>query len=147
MPKVVYSPAKGLVQESGTGVVFEGESISFAATPFTPVQTVSTTGAITSPGVYAITSSTGGAKTVTLPVANLFPGGTFIFRSLSADAHVIAAASADGKGIAGQAGVAAALALSGSNLALGGKQGFSVVLVNDGQTYCVTGGSGSFSIT
>jgi hypothetical protein len=150
MPKITYSPSKGLVQEAGTGVVFQGESISFAATPFSPVQEISATGAVTAPGVYTITSSTGGAKTVTLPSVSAFPGANFVFRVNSVDAHILTGSSADQKAVfTGLVQVAAGTAAAkvGSKLTFAAVAGTSVVLVSDGSQYCITGGSGSFALS
>ena len=150
MPKIVYSPAKGLVQEAGTGVVFQGESISFAATPFTPVQSVSATGAVTAPGVYEVTSSTGGAKTITLPSVTAFPGANFVFRTTSVDAHILTGSSADQKAVftgLTQLAAGTAAAKLGSKLTFAAVAGTSVVLVSDGSQYCITGGSGSFVLS
>ena len=150
MPKITYSPSKGLVQEAGTGVVFQGESISFAATPFSPVQEISATGAVTAPGVYTITSSTGGAKTVTLPSVSAFPGANFVFRVNSVDAHILTGSSADQKAVFTgliQAAAGTASAKVGSKLTFAAVAGTSVVLVSDGSQYCITGGSGSFALS
>ena len=151
MPKIVYSPAKGLVQEAGTGVVFQGESISFAATPFTPVQTITGDSVVvTSPGVYAISSSGGGGETITLPSVTAFPGANFVFRCATADAHILTGSSADQKAVfTGLTQVAAGTAAAkvGSKLSFAAVLGTSVVLVSDGTQYCITGGSGSFTLS
>jgi len=144
MPKITYSPTKGLVQETGTGVVFEGESVSFAATPFSPVQAISANATVTSPGVYTIAGST---TAVVLPTAASFPGSTFVFRSASASAHFLTG-SAETAGTAvfvGQAG--ATPAGVGSKLTFAATSGTSVVLVSDGIRFCVTAGSGSVTLS
>jgi len=150
MPKITYSPSKGLVQEAGTGVVFQGESVSFAATPFSPVQEISATGAVTAPGVYTITSSTGGAKTVTLPSVSAFPGANFVFRVNSVDAHILTGSSADQRAVFAGLTISAAGAATarvGSKLTLPAIAGSSVVFVSDGNKYIVTGCSGSFTLS
>ncbi len=133
MPKLTYTAAKGLVQEAGSG-------ISFESLPFTPVQTVGLTAnvTITSPGVYVLSSSTGGAKSATLPAEAAFPGANFIFRVGSADAHTVVATN-----IAGRVGLAPTG--DGTTLTFPATIGTSAVLVSDGLSYCLVAGSGSIT--
>lgn len=133
MPKITYTAAKGLVQEAGTGASFE-------SLPYTPVQTVSQTGnvTITSPGVYVLSSSTGGAHVATLPPEAAFPGANFIFRLGSADAFTVVATN-----IAGRVGLAPTG--DGTTLTFPATIGTSAVLVSDGLSYCLVAGSGSIT--
>jgi hypothetical protein len=149
MPKLVYTPAKGLVQESGTGVSLQADSVSFTALPFSPVQAIAAAGTVTAPGVYTIAGSSPTA--VVMPAAATFPGATFIFRSLSAQAHYLTA-SAETVGTPGFTKNAGASNLVGtyavgSKLALPAVVGSSVTLVCDGLKFCVAATSGSISIT
>jgi len=150
MPKITYTAAKGLVQEAGSGVVIESDSVFFSTSPFFTVQTLSTTGAITAPGVYVITSSTGGAKTITLPSVSAFPGANFVFRIASANAHILTGSSVDQAPVFTGRELSATGAHSakvGSKLAFTSVIGQSVVLVSDGLRYCVVGGSGSVNFS
>jgi hypothetical protein len=152
MPKITYTPSKGLVQEAGTGVslqsdsvVFQAASLSFTSLPFSPVQAISTAATVTTPGVYTIA---GGSPTaVVMPTAASFPGATFVFRAASAQAHFLTG-SAETVGspaftkTAGASGVAV-----GSKLTLPAVAGSSVVLVSDGNKYIVSAASGSFTLS
>lgn len=80
MPKVVYTADKGLVQEQGSGIVFESG-------PLSTVQAKAATGVITAPGVYTLSGSA--AITMTMPLANDVPGGVFVFRAASVHTHAL----------------------------------------------------------
>jgi hypothetical protein len=145
MPKLTYTPEKGLVQEAGSGVVFQTDTVSFTSLPFTPVQAITAAATVTSPGVYTISGSA--ALPVVMPLAATHPGGTFIFRTVSAQAHYLTgSAEATGTPVfAGQAG--ATPAGVGSKLNFPAIEGSSVVLVSDGRRFCITAGSGSMSLS
>ena len=150
MPKITYDSARGLVQESGSGVVFNADSISFSTLPTAAVQAVTTTSTVTTPGVYTISGSTGtGILTVALPTAASVPGGTFVFRSTSADPHVLTG-SQESQGTKVFAGIpgssVAGVAAQGSRLTLATVLGSSVSLISDGKSFLVTGLSGSCTI-
>lgn len=144
MPKIKYTAEKGLVQESGSGVDFQADSVSFNSLPFSPVQAITTAATVTSPGAYTIAGTT---TPVVMPLAATFPGGTFVFRSASASAHYLTG-SAESAGTAvfvGQQG--ATPAGVGSKLTFAAATGTSVVLVSDGKNYCITAGSGSITLS
>ena len=150
MPKISYDSARGLVQETGSGVSFNSDSISFSTLPTSAVQAVTTNATVSSAGVYTISGSTaGGVLTVILPAASTVPGGTFVFRSTSADAHILTG-SAESNGTKVFAGIpgssVAGVAAQGSRLTLANILGSSVSLVCDGKSFLVTGLSGSCTI-
>lgn len=150
MPKISYDSARGLVQETGSGVSFNSDSINFSSLPTSTVQAVTTSAAVTSAGVYTVSGSTGsGVLTVVMPLASAVPGGTFVFRTTSADAHILTG-SAESQGTRVFAGIPgssiAGVAAQGSRLTLPNILGSSVSLVSDGKSFLVTGLSGSCTI-
>ena len=147
MPKVTYTAAKGLVQEAGSGIALTTNSLSFSSLPFSPLQAKTDDATITSPGVYTITGTP--AKAMTMPTADSFPGGIFIFRSLSAAAHYLTGSAETGgtkvfKGI--QSGSLVPQD-QGSKLALAAIAGASVSLISDGKSYMVMASSGTIAIS
>lgn len=131
MPKVVYTPAKGLVQEAGSG-------ISFSTLPFAVVQTQNTSsGSVSQPGVYTVSGTA--VVTTVLPDAAAVPGGLFVFRSLSAKAHALTGSTAGNIFTDGT--------YEGKNVALSNVVGSSVSLLSDGLSYCVIANSGSLTVT
>ena len=144
MPKLVYTPAKGLVQESGSGVDLQTDTLSLGALPFTPTQAITTSATVTAPGAYTIAGTT---TPVVMPLASAHPGGTFVFRSASSSAHFLTG-SAEAAGTPVFAGMPGAIPAGvGSKLTFGAVTGTSVVLVSDGRRFCITAGSGSISLT
>lgn len=145
LPKIKYTAEKGLVQETGSGVEFQTDSLSFNAMPFSPVQAISTAATVTAPGVYTIA---GGSPTaIVMPLAATHPGATFVFRSASAQAHYLTG-SAETVGTPVFVGQQGALPAGvGSKLTFAATSGTSVVIVSDGSRFCVTAGSGSITLT
>jgi len=145
MPKIKYTAEKGLVQETGSGVDFQTDSLSFNAMPFSPVQSIAAAATVTSPGVYTIA---GGSPTaVVMPLAASHPGATFVFRSASAQAHFLTG-SAEVAGVPVFAGQQGAIPAGvGSKLTFAASTGTSVVIVSDGIRFCISAGSGSITLT
>ena len=139
MPKLVYTTAKGLVQETGTGVQFD-------EMPFSTVQPITTTlSSITAPGVYTVTASAG-ALTTYLPAPSTIPGGVITVRSLSPSAHALTGSSA----VAGvnifRGPPAVGSTVVGQKFTFAATVGETVTLISNGLAYCVAAGSGSISI-
>ena len=131
MPKVVYTPAKGLVQEAGSG-------ISFSTLPFAVVQTQNTSsGSVSQPGVYTVSGTA--VVTTVLPNAATVPGGLFVFRSLSTQAHALTGSVVGNIFTDGTA--------LGKNVALRNVVGSSVSLLSDGLSYCIVAKSGSLTVS
>ena len=131
MPKVVYTPAKGLVQEAGSG-------ISFSTLPFAVVQTQNTSsGSVSQPGVYTVSGAA--VVTTVLPDAAVVPGGLFVFRSLSTQAHALTGSVVGNIFTDGTA--------AGKNVALRNVVGSSVSLLSDGLSYCIVAKSGSLTVS
>ena len=128
MPKVVYTAAKGLVQSAGSGVTLE-------SLPSSPVQAITTTSAISSPGAYTISGA--GALTITMPLAATHPGGVFSFRTLSAHAHRLTGSDAGASVFSG--------VNSGARVTLSSTIGSSIVLMSDGKSFCQIGASGTLT--
>ena len=143
MPKVTITDAKGLVQTKGTGVQFQ-------SMPYATVQTQNTSsGSITAPGVYTISSSIAAGPLETgMPAASLFPGGVFIFRNLSADANFLTgSAEASGTKVFKGVVTGSEAQSQGSKLAMFAGIGASVALVSDGKSYLVMANSGSLAFS
>jgi len=145
MPKVVYTATQGLVQQSGTGVQFE-------SMPVSPIQSkTAVSGSVSSPGSYTLSGTL--ANQVVMPLASAVPGGVFVFRSTSADAHYLTG-TLEANGTLVFAGVATGGASPsptfnghGSKLALPAVLGSSVSLISDGKSFCVMASSGSYQIS
>ena len=144
MPKVVYDAARGLVQETGSGVVFTTDSIVFSSLPTSAVQAITTNGAtITAPGVYTVAGA--GALTTFVPAPSDIPGGTVIVRSLSAHAHALTGSAAvAGLNIFRSTPLATANVV-GQKLTLASAAGNTITLISDGLAFCIAAGSGSIT--
>lgn len=131
MPKVTYTPAKGLLQEAGSGI-----TLTVLPSAVVQVQNASS-GSLPYPGVYTVSGTN--VVTSVLPNAASFPGGLFVIRSLSAKAHAVTGSQAgniftDGTSV-------------GKNIALNPLVGSSVSLLSDGLSYHLLANSGSLTIT
>ena len=138
MPKVVYTSAKGLVQSAGSGITFE-------STPSSAVQAITAAGAVTLPGVYAISSSFG-ALTVTMPLASAFPGGVYSFRNASVHGHILTG-STETAGVRVFAGVStgAVAHSNGAKLTFTALAGCGATMISDGANFCVMANSGTLT--
>ena len=143
MPKVTMNDSKGLVQSSGSGVEIDS-TVSMTSLPTTPVSAKTVAETIVSPGAYTLSGA--GALTMIMPLASSVPGGTFVFRTASAHAHILTGSQeANGtKVFAGQAG--ATPDAQGSRLTLSAVQGSSVALISDGASFLLMAASGSHTI-
>jgi len=144
MPKVTISDSQGLVQSAGSGLQINS-SISLTSLPTTAVSSQTSAGTLNVPGVYTLSGSS--ALTWVMPLASSVAGGTFVFRSASAHAHVLTGSqeTSGTKVFAGMAG--ATPANEGSALALENVQGSSVALISDGNKFLVMAASGSCVIS
>lgn len=134
MPKVVYTPARGLVQEGGSG--FETSTFPFAPSVTAITTAANNTGSL--PGVYTVTA--GAAATVKMPLASDYPGGLFIFRTGDAYANILT-----GSGEAAGTTVFTDGTSKGSRLTLSAVAGSSVAFASDGVSYLVMSNSGSLT--
>jgi len=141
MPRVVYTTARGLTQQRGAGVSLE-------TMPTTTVRTQNTSsGSITFPGVYTISSSiAAGPLETIMPLASAVPGGVFTFRNLSTDANFLTG-SAEAAGTRVFRSNADGGLTRGSKLALAAGIGNSVTLISDGLNFCVVTNSGSLTFS
>jgi len=149
MPKVTVDDSKGLVQSSGSGVEFNSSvlinsPVSMTSLPTTTVSAKTAAETLVSPGVYTVSGIS--ALTMIMPQASSVPGGTFVFRTASAHAHILTGSQeANGtKVFAGQAG--ATPDAQGSRLTLSAVQGSSVALISDGASFLLMAASGSHTI-
>ena len=144
MPKLTYTPSKGLVQEAGTGISLQADSVSLTSLPFSPTQAITTSATVTAPGVYTIAGTT---TPIVMPAAATFPGATFVFRSASASAHFLTGSAEAAGTPAFTKTVGASGPAVGSKLTLPAVVGSSVVLVCDGNKFIVSAASGSFTLS
>lgn len=147
MSRVIYDSVKGLVEYAdGDGFEIQGD-VTLSSSPISTVSLINADATLVKGGVYTV-SGTDGYNEVTMPLASSVPGATFIFRSLSVDAHYLTGSAevAGTKVFAGQPGTGA-LANNGSKLTLPSVVGSSVVLVSDGKNFLVSAASGSFTIS
>jgi hypothetical protein len=144
MPKLTYDSTRGLIQETGSGIALNADVITFSTLPSSAVQAVIADSAITSGGVYTMSSSA--VLTLAVPPPSSLPGATLVFRSLSEHAHKITGSAAAGPNIfAGHPG--ATPANSGQRITFPTTVGTSVSLISDGLSYCVIATSGTLTIT
>jgi len=134
MPIRVRLTSRGLIQEQVTSET-PMEGVSPGKLNSTAL-TASTT--LTQPGFYTV--SGGSALTITLPAATTVPGAQWIFRSLSAHAHVLSGAA--GGSVRYTNGTS-----DGGMITFPATVGSSVVMQSDGLTYIVLGNSGSMTYT
>jgi len=139
MPKVTYDAARGLIQESGSGIQFE-------TMPFSPVQALSTASnggdaTVSAPGVYLFNA--GGAATGSMPLASAYPGSMFIIRAGSAHAYSLTGSA---EAVGTKVFTDAADGKIGSKLTLNNILGSSVALVSDGKSYLIMASSGSLTV-
>ena len=140
MPKVVYTAARGLVQEAGSGLQLQ-------TLPFSPVQTISTlannTGSL--PGVYEFTN-TSDVSTLKMPLASQCPGGLYVFRNGTgvASANIL---TGSGEAAGTKVFTNAVDSQIGSSLALNNIAGSSVALLSTGVSFLVLAASGSVTVS
>lgn len=142
--------ANGLVSTDGsTGVTVEKNASNrgFGPYPVDSVLSASTNNAtldVSNAGLTPISSSAG-AITLVMPLASATAGAKFIFRTLSADAHILTG-SAEAAGtrvfVDGQGTSATAI---GSRLTFPAVAGSTVILESDGAKYLIVAKSGSFT--
>jgi hypothetical protein len=139
MPKVTVNDARGLIQSRGTGIQFQ-------STPYATIQTQNvSSGTITAPGVYTISSSiAAGAISTIMPLASAVPGGVFVFRNLSADPNFLTgSAEAGGTRVFKSTITGSEPQGQGSKLVMFPGIGASVVLISDGFSYLAVANSGT----
>jgi hypothetical protein len=93
MPKVKYTAAKGLVQSSGSGVSFAGNSLAGAPRTLISLTGAGATATLTAEDTGCVVKMGGSnASTVTLPA--VAAGLSFRFVAVTAHAHVITGGAA-----------------------------------------------------
>lgn len=144
MSRVVISDATGIFQiRDGSGVEISSP-VTFSSFPTVAVAAQTAPATLVNPGVYTL--SGGSAQTWVMPTAASVPGGTFIFRCLSAHAHVLTG-SQEAPGTKVFAGFPGGTPdTNGSRLTLPAVVGSSVALVSDGVSFLLTAASGSCTI-
>lgn len=139
---------KGIITEPGDGVNIEMGASGMGFMPYSrPIQALTTDVTLTdvNAGVLTLSSSNSTPRTITLPAASSVPGSMFVFRSLSADIHVLTGSDAGIEVFAGQFGAGGSIG-NGSRLQMPAVIGSAVTLLCDGRNYMVLGSSGTMTI-
>jgi len=122
-----------------TGATTFSSSISAVSLPTSPVQALAASASISQPGVYTLDNVTPSGYLLPNP-ANV-PGGVYVFRALSSQAHFLTSSSANrGKFITD--GTAA-----GSKVTITAVVGSSISLISDGLSFCKIANSGSVTFS
>lgn len=134
--KTVINSSKGFFAETGSTDGNQG------FLPFKlPVQTLTASSTTFTAGDAGVTylSRSGGAATVILPAASTCPGAEFVFRTVTAQAHVVSASANTityGEGVGG-------LNANYSQLTFAASANRSAILKSDGASYVILGGASS----
>lgn len=137
MPKVTIDE-RGVVETKGSGIVVK---VPFDSSPKQAVNALTAASTLTVGGVYTVSGNA--AVTTVMPLASAVPGATFIFRALSAHAHIFTG-SQETVGTQVFAGMAGATPANlGSSLALAAVVGSSAAVVSDGKSFLVMAASGT----
>lgn len=139
---VDYAAGSGLTVETAatfTGATVFSSSISAVNLPTSPVQALIASASVSSPGIYTLNNATPAGYLLPNPAS--VPGGVYVFRSLSSQAHFLTASSADrGKFITN--GTA-----NGSKVTIDAVVGSSISLISDGLSFCTIANSGSVAFS
>lgn len=144
----VDSTSGVVTTNNNSGFSIERSVSNYGFSPFKVDSVQALTGSTTlyagNAGVLTISGST--VLTQSMPTAASCPGATFVFRNLSAHAHVLTGSQET----AGTKAFVSALADAegqGSKLVLSGAVGGSVVLMSDGLYFHALSYSGSFAVS
>ena len=139
---VDFAGGSGLTVETAatfTGATVFSSSISAVNLPTSPVQALIASASVSSPGIYTLNNATPAGYLLPNPAS--VPGGVYVFRSLSSQAHFLTASSANrGKFITN--GTA-----NGSKVTIGAVVGSSISLISDGLSFCTIANSGSVAFS
>lgn len=120
--------------------------MTISQSPITTVSAKTASATLTAPGVFTLSGS-GAALTMVLPLASAVPGGLFVFRTLSAHAHVLTSSQETGGSTVFAGLPGATPANNGAACTLPAVVGSSVALISDGRNFLVTAASGSCVIS
>lgn len=130
--------SRGVVTTKGSGITFSSP-VTVSGGTQRAVDALTSASTITKDGVFTVSGSA--AVTTTLPDPSDVPGGQFIFRSLSAHAHLLSSSQVTQDTLTITDGTD-----HGTRIALPNVVGSSVVFVSDGLNYLITSNSGSYTI-
>lgn len=143
-----------VTSNTAVGITVERNAANkgFAPYPADSVLTVTTSVTLDASSCgLTVLSGTAGALTLVMPSAAVTAGATFIFRSTSADAHILTG-SQEAQGVkvfdfaTGSMGASPA-AISGSRVTFPAIPGATLIMVSTGQSFMVTRVSGVMSIS
>ena len=144
MPKTIISDSVGVKVVADQSGLQIDSALSLSTTPTVAVQALTAASTLVNGGVYTVSSSA--ALTTVMPLASSTPGSTFVFRCVSAHAHIFTGSqeTAGTLVFAGQPGTTPET--QGSRLTLPATVGSSVALISDGLKFLVMAASGSATV-
>lgn len=145
----VDSTSGVVTTNNNSGFSIERSVSNYGFSPFKVDSVQALTGSTTlyagNAGVLTISGST--VLTQSMPTAASCPGATFVFRNLSAHAHVLTGSQETAGTKAFVSALSGAVTGQGSKLVLSGAVGGSVVLMSDGLYFHALSYSGSFAVS
>lgn len=145
----VDSTSGVVTTNNNSGFSIERSVSNYGFSPFKVDSVQALTGSTTlyagNAGVLTISGSA--VLTQSMPTAASCPGATFVFRNLSAHAHVLTGSQETAGTKAFVSALSGAVTGQGSKLVLSGAVGGSVVLMSDGLYFHALSYSGSFAIS
>lgn len=142
--------AQGVVttnNSSGLSVERSTSNIGFSPFKVDAVQAMTSSMTLSAGDAGVNTLSSSAVLTQSMPTAASCPGATFIFRNLSAHAHVLTGSQETAGTRVFLSMLSGSVAGQGSKLVLSGAVGGSVVLQSDGLKFHALSYSGSFTVT
>ena len=137
--KVTISDSQGIKVEAGS------DGLAIDSAPNMSVVAITANTTLSKGGVYTVSGNS--PVTVTMPLAASCPGANFVFRCVSAQAHVLTC-SQESNGTKAFAGLAGATPSNlGSAFTLPATVGSSAVLTSDGLSFLFSAASGSCTIS
>ncbi len=149
--KTRISTAQGVVSTNdANGIEIERNTGNRGFSPYRVDSVQAITGSVTLTAGHAgvVTLSGSSALTDVLPLASACPGAEFVFRSLSAHAHILTGSqeTAGTRNIMCPLSSANGPTSSGNKFTFGAAVGNSVILKSDGLSFHVMSYSGSFTL-
>lgn len=143
--KITLDPVRGLVEENVAAGSSDAlpQGLSPYRLPVTVIHAANATLGADAGGVYVLSASTGGAKTLFLPPVATAAGMHLIVRAGSDDAHVVSASNG-GRPIAGL--LLNLTASSGQRVTLPALAGAAINLTSDGANWHLLVASGSVTV-
>lgn len=147
MVKTIIDDIDGVVTTPGGSGVEIRSKVDFCASPSPPTRTLTTDTVLTNSDAGVILFAATGApvRTATLPAASECGGQTFVFRSLTAAAHIITGSNDDaGNAVMKHDTVFGSItSTSGSNVTFAAAIGDSIAMTSDGLNFHIIANFGT----